>query len=103
MHGKQFIDGAVAGRGDAQPLTAAQDAAGFELDSTFSYFKIGFERGAHAVAVDVALGTDFNAKDDVVLGVVLFQLVRQEVEGLPRGPAPAVDPNPFLSHHVILS
>ena len=47
-----------------QPLTAAQDAAGFSLESKFMYFKAGFKRGAHAVAVDYAIGKDFSAKDD---------------------------------------
>jgi hypothetical protein len=47
-----------------QPLTAAQDAAGFELESKFTYFKVGFKRGAHAVAVDMAIGEDFNALED---------------------------------------
>ena len=47
-----------------QPLTAAQVAAGFELDSTFNYFKVGWKRGAHAVAVDFAIGTDHAAKED---------------------------------------
>jgi len=47
-----------------QPLSAAQDAAGFELKSKFTYFKAGWKRGAHAVAVDYAIGEDFNAKED---------------------------------------
>jgi hypothetical protein len=47
-----------------QPLTAAQDAAGFSLKSTFMYSKVGFKRGAHAVALDYAIGEDFNAKED---------------------------------------
>jgi hypothetical protein len=47
-----------------QPLTAAQVTAGFSLESTFMYFKLGWKRGAHAIAVDYALGDDFSAKGD---------------------------------------
>ncbi len=40
----------------------ATGAAG--RDSTFNYFKVGFKRGAHAVAVDYAMGEDFAAVGD---------------------------------------
>ena len=33
-------------------------------DSTFHYFKVGFKRGAHAVALDYAMGEDFAAVGD---------------------------------------
>ena len=33
-------------------------------DSTFNYFKVGFKRGAHAVAIDWAMGEDFVATGD---------------------------------------
>lgn len=37
---------------------------GASRDSTFNYFKVGFKRGMHAVAVDYALGDDFAAVGD---------------------------------------
>jgi hypothetical protein len=40
----------------------AAGAAG--RDSTFNYFKVGFKRGQHAVAVDYAMGDDFSAVGD---------------------------------------
>ena len=40
----------------------AAGAAG--RDSTFNYFKVGFKRGAHAIAVDYAMGDDFAAVGD---------------------------------------
>jgi hypothetical protein len=44
-----------------QPLSGAQVAAGTAaLESTFNYLKVGFKRGAHAVAVDYAMGDDFS-------------------------------------------
>ena len=45
-------------------MSAAQDAAGFSLKSKFTYVKAGWKRGAHAVAIDYAIGEDFNAKED---------------------------------------
>jgi hypothetical protein len=33
-------------------------------DSTFNYFKVGFKRGTHAIAVDYAMGDDFAAVGD---------------------------------------
>jgi hypothetical protein len=33
-------------------------------ESTFTYFKVGFKRGQHAVALDYAMGDDFAAQDD---------------------------------------
>jgi hypothetical protein len=40
----------------------AAGAAG--RDSTFNYFKVGFKRGQHAIAVDYAMGDDFAAVGD---------------------------------------
>jgi hypothetical protein len=40
----------------------AAGAAG--RDSTFNYFKVGFKRGQHAIAVDYAMGDDFTAVGD---------------------------------------
>ena len=42
--------------------SVAATAAG--RDSTFNYFKVGFKRGQHAVAVDYAMGDDFTAVGD---------------------------------------
>jgi hypothetical protein len=39
-------------------------AGGATRDSTFNYIKAGFKRGAHAFAVDYAMGDDFNATGD---------------------------------------
>jgi hypothetical protein len=47
-----------------QAISAAQDAAGFSLESKFMYFKVGFKRGAHAIAVDYATGDDFSVAGD---------------------------------------
>lgn len=47
-----------------QPLTAAQVAASFALESTWTYLKAGWKFGAHAIAIDYATGEDFNAKGD---------------------------------------
>jgi hypothetical protein len=47
-----------------QALSAAQDAAGFSLESKYTYFKVGFKRGAHAIAVDYAMGDDFSVAGD---------------------------------------
>ena len=33
-------------------------------DSTFNYFKVGFKRGQHAIAIDYAMGDDFVAVGD---------------------------------------
>jgi hypothetical protein len=38
--------------------------AGAARDSTFNYIKAGFKRGAHAVAVDYAMGDDFAVAGD---------------------------------------
>jgi predicted porin len=40
----------------------AAGAAG--RDSTFNYFKVGWKRGAHAIAADYAIGDDFAAAGD---------------------------------------
>jgi hypothetical protein len=37
---------------------------GASRDSTFNYFKVGFKRGTHAIAVDYAMGDDFAAVGD---------------------------------------
>jgi hypothetical protein len=42
--------------------SVAVGAAG--RDSTFNYLKVGFKRGAHAVALDYAMGDDFTATGD---------------------------------------
>jgi len=47
-----------------QPLSAAQVAAGFTLESTFTYFKVGYKFGAHAIGLDYAMSEDFSAKGD---------------------------------------
>ena len=47
-----------------QNRTAAQLAASGTLESTYNYFKVGFKRGQHAIAVDYAMGDDFSAEGD---------------------------------------
>jgi len=47
-----------------QPFTGTQVAAGVSLESKFTYFKVGWKRGAHAVAVDMAVTEDFSAMGD---------------------------------------
>jgi hypothetical protein len=47
-----------------QNRTAAQLATVGTLESTFNYFKVGFKRGQHAIAVDYAMGDDFTVEGD---------------------------------------
>ena len=59
LHGSGFnLTYSYSNRDQPTALTGAA------RDSTWNYFKVGFKRGQHAIAVDYAMGEDFAASGD---------------------------------------